>query len=112
MGERKRGKVPYSGLFSWVEIFVKSWKRPSELNFVVLNFMARYYTFACGQCNVNFELGTRDATFGFGEERIARLSPERVWLRETIGERQSTSVSSLAWEATSTKHKLHWGSHT
>ena len=33
--------VPYSGLFSWVEIFVKSWKKPSELNFVVLNFVAR-----------------------------------------------------------------------
>ena len=34
-------------LFSWVEIFVKSWKRPSELNFMVLNFVAQYYTFAC-----------------------------------------------------------------
>ena len=30
-----------------VEIFVKSWKRPSELNFVVLNFVVRYYTFVC-----------------------------------------------------------------
>ena len=48
-------QIRYSGLFSWVEIFVKSWKRPSELNFVVLNFVARI------QRNVNFELGTRDA---------------------------------------------------
>ena len=44
---------------------------------------------------MNFELGTRDATFGFDEERVARLSPERVWLRETIEERRSASVSSL-----------------
>ena len=43
-------RIPYSGLFSWVEIFMKSRKRPSELNFVVLNFVAR---------NVNFELSTR-----------------------------------------------------
>ena len=35
----KAFKVPYSGLFSWVENFVKSWKRPPELNFVVLNFV-------------------------------------------------------------------------
>ena len=34
-------QVPYSGLFLWVEIFVKSWKRLSELNFVILNFMVR-----------------------------------------------------------------------
>ena len=34
--------IPYSGLFSWVEIFVKSSIRPSELNFVVLNFVARW----------------------------------------------------------------------
>ena len=47
--------IPYSGLFSWVEIFVKSWKRLSELNYVVLNFVTRI------QRNVNFELGTRDA---------------------------------------------------
>ena len=33
--------IPYSGLFLWVEIFVKSWKRLPELNFVVLNFVAR-----------------------------------------------------------------------
>ena len=31
----------YSRLFLWVKIFVKSWKRASELNFVVLNFVAR-----------------------------------------------------------------------
>ena len=35
--------IPYSGLFSWVEIFVKSWKRSPELNFVFLNFVARYH---------------------------------------------------------------------
>ena len=33
-------QIPYSGLFSWVEIFVKSSVRPPELNFVVLNFVA------------------------------------------------------------------------
>ena len=33
--------IPYCGLFSWVEIFVKSWKRLPELNFVVLIFVAR-----------------------------------------------------------------------
>ena len=35
-----REGIPYSGLFSWVEIFVKSWKRLPELNFVVLIFVA------------------------------------------------------------------------
>ena len=34
-------RIPYSGLFSWVEIFVKSLKTLPELNFVVLNFVAR-----------------------------------------------------------------------
>ena len=33
--------LPYSGLFSWVEIFVKCWIRSSELIFVVLIFVAR-----------------------------------------------------------------------
>ena len=32
--------LPYSGLFSWVEIFVKCWIRSSELIFVVLIFVA------------------------------------------------------------------------
>ena len=32
--------IPYSGLFSWVEIFVKCWLRSSELIFVVLIFVA------------------------------------------------------------------------
>ena len=31
---------PYSGLFSWVQIFVKCWRWPSELIFVVLKFVA------------------------------------------------------------------------
>ena len=30
--------LPCSGLFSWVEIFVKSWKRPPELIFCGFNF--------------------------------------------------------------------------
>ena len=30
--------IPYSGLFSWVQIFVKCWRWPSELIFVVLKF--------------------------------------------------------------------------
>ena len=38
--------IPYSGLFSWVEIFVKSWKRLPELNFVVLNFVVRLRSMA------------------------------------------------------------------
>ena len=45
---KRMQELPYSGLFSWVQIFVKSWKRPSELNFMVFNFVARYYTFARG----------------------------------------------------------------
>ena len=43
---------------------------------------------------MNFELGTRDATFGFDEEREARLSPERVWLRKTRGKMERFSVES------------------
>ena len=34
-----------AGYFRGWKIFVKSWKRPSELNFVVLNFVACYYTY-------------------------------------------------------------------
>ena len=70
---------------------MKNWKRPSELNFVVLNFVARYYTFAR---NVNFELSTRDTNFGFDEELVAILSPGRVWLRETRGKMERFSVES------------------
>ena len=43
---------------------------------------------------VNFERGTRDANFGFDEERVARLSPERVWLHKTIGKMERFSVES------------------
>ena len=43
---------------------------------------------------MNFELSTRDATFGFDEEREARLSPERVWLRETRGKMECFSIES------------------
>ena len=32
-------KIPYSGLFSWVQIFLESWRWPSEIIFVVLNFV-------------------------------------------------------------------------
>ena len=31
----QKHQIQYSGLFSWVGIFVKSWKRFPELNFVV-----------------------------------------------------------------------------
>ena len=41
---------------------------------------------------MNFELGTRDANFGFDEERVARLSPESYARLEG---RWSTSVSIL-----------------
>ena len=43
---------------------------------------------------MNFELGTRNARFGFGKERAARLSPERVWLHETKGKMERFSVES------------------
>ena len=44
-------QIPYSALFLWVEIFMKSWKR--------LNSVAQYYIFDRGWCNVDFEPGTR-----------------------------------------------------
>ena len=56
---------------------------------MVLNFVARYYTLLADN-----ELGTRDANFGFDEERVAQLSPERVWLRETRGKMERFSVES------------------
>ena len=68
--------TPYSGLFLWVELFVKNWKRPPIWNFAILNFM-----FTIDRCNVNFELGTHGANFGCDKER---------W---------SASGSNLAWEA-------------
>ena len=82
---------------------MKSWKRPSELNFVVLNFVARYYAFA----RVIFELSTRDATFGFDETLAGKSGYAR------LEERWSASVLSLAWEVSmSTKHDLRWCLHT
>ena len=61
---------------------------------------------------MNFELGTRDAKFGFDEERVADSRwKESGYAR--LEERWSASVSSLALEATtSTKHELRWCSHT
>ena len=57
--------------------------------------------------NVNFELSTRDATFGFDET----LAGKSGYVR--LEERWSASVLSLAWEVSmSTKHDLRWCSHT
>ena len=44
------------------------WKRPPELNFVVLNFMARGAT-GSRMMYVNFELGVRGENFDFDEKR-------------------------------------------
>ena len=54
--------------------------------------MVQYYTFARIIRNVKFELGTLDVNFGFNEERIAKLSLERVWLHETIGKMEHFSA--------------------
>ena len=83
--------IPYSGLFSLVEIFVKSWKRPLRIKFHGFKFRGTIFV---RKHNVNFELGTRDANFGFDEERIARLSPERLWLHETRGKMEHFSLES------------------
>ena len=83
-----------------------------RIKFRGFKFRGAILYFCSHKCNVNFELGTCDANFGFDEERVARLSPERVWLRR-LEERWSALVSSLAWEATtSTNHELRWCSHT
>ena len=75
--QRMYKKVLHSGLFSWVKIFVKKWKRFPELNFVVLIFVA-WLPYAG---NVNFELGTCGESFAVDENR------------------RNTLVSSLAWKA-------------
>ena len=54
--------ILYSGLFSWVEIFVKSSIRPPELNFVVLNFVARWsviWTLTLNTCAIDVALRQR-----------------------------------------------------
>ena len=38
--------------------------------------------------------GAHDANFHFDEERVARLSPVRVWIRETRGKMERFSVKS------------------
>ena len=38
--------------------------------------------------------GARDANFRFDEERVARLSPVSVWIRETRGKMERFSVES------------------
>ena len=104
------GQLLYSGLFSWVEIFVKSWKRPPELNFVVLNFVSWYYAFA----HVMWTLNSVHAMRILALTRNARsqtLTRKSGYAR--LEEKWSASVSTLAWEASrSTKHELRWCSHT
>ena len=88
-------KYRIAGYFHGWKFFVKNWKRASELNFLIFKFRGtQYYTFACIQHNVNFELGILDANFGFDEECVARLLPERVWLHETRGKIERFSVKS------------------
>ena len=65
--------IPYSGLFSWGEILVKSWKRLSGIKFVEFNFVAR-------SPDVMWTLNLGHM------ERILLLT-------------RKASVSSLAWEA-------------
>ena len=43
---------------------------------------------------MNFELGTRNANFGFDKECIARLLPVSIWLHETRGKMECFSVES------------------
>ena len=54
----------FVGFLLWVEMFMKSWKRLPELNFVV-KFCD---VIDCRWCNVNFELGTCEANFCFDEK--------------------------------------------
>ena len=55
---------------------------------------------------MNFELSTHDANFGFDEERAWPNSRWKESSYARLEERWSASVSSLAWEATtSTKHE-------
>ena len=70
----------YSSLSCIVLTFTKSWYHIEALRikFLGFNFRGEILYF-------NFELSTQDANFGFNKERVARLSLERVWLRETRG---------------------------
>ena len=99
--------TPYSGLFSWVEIFVKSWKRPSELNFVGLNFVCDIILSLADNIMLTLNLGhamriltlTRNAYPDSRRKESGYTRLEEGW---------SASVSCLAWEAIMfTKHELH-----
>ena len=55
----------------------------------------------------------RDANFGFDRRNAWPDSRRKESGYARLEERWSASVSSLAWEATtSTKHELRWCSHT
>ena len=51
---------------------MKTWKRPPELNFVVLNFVAHSAT-GSQMTYVNFELGIRGENLDFDEKRWTNL---------------------------------------
>ena len=88
---------------------MKSWKRPPELNFVVLNFVAHDIILLLAY-NAVHALNAVHARCEFWFRRDSRRK-ESGYAR--LEERWSASVSSLAWEATtSTKHELRWCSHT
>ena len=63
-----------------------------RIKFRGFKFRGAILYFCSHKRNVNFELGACDANFGFDEERVARLSPERVWLRR-LEERWSALAS-------------------
>ena len=65
-----------------------------RIKFHSFKFHGTILYFCVRKRNVNFELGTHDANFGFDKERIARLSPEKVWLRETRGKMERFSLES------------------
>ena len=58
--------IPYSGLFSWGEILVKSWKRLSGIKFRGFNFCG-----AIAWHNVNFELGTHGENFAVDKKSFS-----------------------------------------
>ena len=84
---------------------MKSWKRPSEFKFRGFKFRGSHRPI-----NVNFEFGTRVAV------STRNAYPDSRWEESgyaRLEQRWSASLSSLAWEATtSTKHEVRWCSHT
>ena len=90
--------IPYSGLFSWVEIFVKSSIRPPKLNFVAR--WAVTFEHVCDRCSASatgraWDRLPRPWRYKFGglvNARIASVLIRLLWLLPSVVNERGTRL--------------------